>query len=947
MSRYDGYSFKVYENEPFNRNSLSHNLIQTMYLDTGAPDAAEILWLGTYGGLNRFDMATEEFRTYRNKADDISSLSNDVVVSIFRDSKKRLWIGTLQGLNLFSEESGTFTRYIHDPLDPASLPGNSVRAILEDRDGNLWIATSPGGLARLREDGGFEVLRHNPERKESLLSDNVMALALDYEGRMWVGTWGGGLSLFHPETRSFDHYPTGDERVYVINTQEPGLILAGTWGGGLFEFDMKTKGFSEYKQDDTDGSLSHNIVYSMLIDSAGELWVGTNGGGVNHMNRIRKSYTVYAHNPKYPLYLPSGKVTAVIEDHMGRLWIGSYNGGVSRYDEETGNMVRYMNDPKNPRSLSGNVVTAMYEDSLKNLWVMTTGGLSRYIPSIDAFENFYADEGKPESLSDSIVYCMLEDERTNLWIGTYTAGLEYYDRAAGRFRHFRSDPLDPETLSDNLIYALSYDAKGRLWVGTNNGLNRYENGKFTRYFHDPDNLFSVPANTVRILFLDSQSVLWVGTSGGGLARYDEASDSFIHFTKKEGMPSNSVVGILEDGQGNLWVSTQHGLTVYDKKTGQFRTLTVQNDLREKEFHTGRFKGRNGELYFGGMSALYRFNPQAIEHNTHIPPIHITSVRILNQERKFDRQIYLMDSIRISYSENYISFTFAALDYRDPDKNQYAYKLEGFDSDWVYCGARHTASYTNLPGGTYTFRVKGSNNDGLWNETGTSLAVRVSRPPWLTAYAFAFYVLVLVVSVYALATRRSKIELAHKVSELLEVKEALEKANAELARLSTIDGLTGLPNRRKLDEELSQRLAAAKRERHDLSILMLDLDFFKRYNDHYGHGKGDDCLKRISSALTSALERTTDFVARYGGEEFLIILPYTDRAGAATVAERIRRVVESLNIPHQSSEVSPFVTISIGIISVLPGPDQRVDGLLHDVDEALYRAKQNGRNRTSF
>ncbi|HOV64518.1 MAG TPA: diguanylate cyclase, partial [Spirochaetia bacterium] len=244
-------------------------------------------------------------------------------------------------------------------------------------------------------------------------------------------------------------------------------------------------------------------------------------------------------------------------------------------------------------------------------------------------------------------------------------------------------------------------------------------------------------------------------------------------------------------------------------------------------------------------------------------------------------------------------------------------------------------------------VKGSNNDGLWNETGASLRVKVSSPPWLSPLAFAFYVLILVVAVYAVATRKSKVVLARKVSELLEVKAALERANAELERLSTSDSLTGLPNRRKLDEELSQRLASAKREKTELSVLMADIDFFKRYNDQYGHGMGDECLKRIAKAMTGALERSTDFVARYGGEEFIVVLPYTNADGAFTVGERIRQTVESLHIPHDQSDVSPYVTISIGVMSILPTPDTSAENILKQADDALYRAKQGGRNCTRF
>ena len=942
LNRFDGYSFRVFENEPYNRNSLSHNLVQTLFMDD-----KDILWVGTYGGLNRFDIKRNIINAYRFSHDNKTSLSNDVVISVYRDSRGNLWVGTQDGLNLMDEQKETFTRFRSDPNNPGGLQGNLIRSILEDPRGNLWIATSGGGLSLYNYNTGtFTTFRNDPKDRTSIISDYVMALAVDEDGYLWAGTWFGGISRYDHVAGVFTNYPTSDQRVYTLNTQEKGVIRIGTWGGGLIEYYPKENRFVNHVHTSLRDSLSNNIVYSMHIDRAGDLWVGTNGGGINHLGKSRRSYSVISHNPDDPASLSAGKVNAILEDSSGGLWIGLYNGGLNHYNPETGVMRHYKADPKNKRALSNNIVTSIFEDSMGLIWVTTNDGINRYDPDTGGFHIIRPEPGNDKSLSDNIVYSLIEDPLGNFWIGTYTKGLDYLVRSTGEFYHYPSDPDNPDSISDNLVYSLIFDKSNTLWIATNNGLNSFKNGKFKRYFHNPDDTTSLSSSAVRVLYVDTYGVLWIGTVGGGLCRYIPETDSFHHYTTKEGMPSNFVVGILEDSNGNIWVSTKGGIAILDRDTKVIRKLAMDSYFQNMELHHGFFQNDRGELFLGGTNAIFRINPDKIEYNTHIPPIVFTSMKVFNEERVFPKPLHLVDKVIIRHNENYVSFSFAALDFRDPSKNQYAYKLEGFDRDWVYCGTRNYASYTNLPGGNYIFRVKGSNNDGIWNEEGISVNIKVKTPPWLAWYAFIFYFFLIAVLVNYLSTSRSKKILRKKVEELLETKRMLEEANKQLADLTILDPLTGIWNRRKLTEELEMCFQLALRERANLAVIMADLDYFKRYNDHYGHQKGDECLRSVARAINECLSRKTDFCARYGGEEFIVVLPNTDLEGARLVAHKIKDTVESLKIPHVLSDISENVTISLGIMSGIPETGNTPESFVQKADDSLYRAKLSGRNRIS-
>lgn len=942
LHRWDGQSFALYENEPFNRDSLPHNLIQTMYMD---PDGHTI-WIGTYGGLTRFDTRTETFHSWARNPDDPHSLAGNVVVSISRDAEGRLWAGTLDGLSRLEGES--FINYRVDPEKPGSIGNNVIRALLLDSRGTFWVGTSGGGLHRyLPESDSFDRTVAGGAEDRSLGSNYVMSISEDPEGHLWIGQWFFGLSRLDTVTGQLDHYTLADDRIYFVNAVEQGRVYAGTWGGGLFELDLATGTTVRHVRGERMWTLPHDTVYSSMVDGFGEVWIGTNGGGFSQLLREGSGYALFEHDPADPGSRAAGKTSAVLEDSQGRLWVGIYNGGLSRLDPGQTAFKHFINLKADPHSLPNNIVTRVYEDSSGRIWITTNGGIALYDEGTAGFIHYSRDPSDPYSLLDDVIYDLVEEPGTgNFWVATYTKGLAYWDRSTGHFTHYLASGEDGTSISDNLVYALAVDKDGRLWAGTNAGLNRYEgNGRFKRYLSDPDDPTSLPSKITRDLHVDEAGVLWIATNGGGVARYRPDTDDFDHWTKRNGLPSNAVVSVLSGPNHTLWAATVTGLAFYEPETGRFRPFVSFGELRYGEFNVGRYRNKAGQLYFGALNTLYRIDPSIVDGESIVPPVRLTGITVLNEPYKAGIATWFVESIQVPWDRSSLSFNFSALDYRDPERSQYAYMLEGFDTGWIYSGSRSYASYTNLPGGrTYTFRVRASNEEGLWNEDGISLAITVERAPWFTWWAYVLYILGLGLLVWAATVARSRIVLRGRVDELTKVKGELEEANVRLGVLADHDGLTGLFNRRSLDAELKRRFAAAISLKEPVSALMMDIDRFKEYNDRYGHQVGDECLIRVARAIADSLDRPQDTVTRYGGEEFLVLLPGTSTAGAQQVAQRMVQAVAELAIPHATSDVSPVVTVCIGVATLVPSADDLPENLVKQADACLYKAKQTGRNR---
>lgn len=782
LCRYDGSEFKTYINEPFNDSSLSGDLVQTIYLDDD-----DTLWVGTYAGLNRFDATSDSFTHYRYSDEDPSSLSNDLVIAISRDARGALWVGTLNGLSKLDEETGTFTRYFNDPIDEHSLPHNTVRSLFHDTKGRLWVGTTGGVLS------SYDYERDRFDRRPLAAGDrpgipqnlSLQDIAEDEKGNLWLSAWGAGLVRFKPDTGVTTVFPLPDNRIYVIDTSAEGIVRAGTWGGGFHILDVESGSIDSYNASKALGVLPNDVVYSILEDASGELWIGTNGGGVARMDRTRISFSAFVADTNDPSALPNGKVIATIVDSEGWLWTSIYSNGIHRLIPETNAWKHYRNAEADPSSIADDICTSFYEDREKRLWVCTNSGLSLYDRENDSFTTIRSEKEPLGKFSDSIIYGLLQDPSGNYWVGTYTAGLDYWNTATGTIINYAFDPADPYSLSDNLVTCLSYDDRGRLWIGTNNGLNRLENGKFIRYRYNAEDPTGLSNNAIQRIKIDSSGALWISTRGGGVNRYDPASDSFIHFLKADGLPNNICYDVLEDIYGDLWFVTQTGIALYDRETGSIKPVTLYKELENASYNAGSCEGPDGVLYFGSVGILAKFDPAMYEINKHAPPVYITGLWAANMAKLIRPLASLPENepLRLAYYENSVEFRFAALDFRDPGANEFMYKLEGFDKNWIPSSTRNFATYTNLPGGRYTFRVQAANNDGIWNQVGASLPIVVAASPFLSPFAIALYLLAIAMAGYGIAMIRSRRALATKVHQLTSTQSDLQAATATAEELA--------------------------------------------------------------------------------------------------------------------------------------------------------------------
>ncbi len=513
--------------------------------------------------------------------------------------------------------------------------------------------------------------------------------------------------------------------------------------------------------------MSDNRIQPIYEDRSGLIWIGTKGGGLNKINLNREKFKRFRNDPEDPNSLSDNQVYALYEDKEGMIWIGT-EGGLNKFDMARKTVTHYRHDKNKENSLSNDRIWAICEGKNNKLWLgLKAGGLNCLDKKTGIITRYKPDNNDPNSLSDDIVISLLVDRSGALWVGTYN-GLDKLESGEENFTHYRFNPDDPKSLSNERVISLHEDKDGTLWIGTYIGLNKFDrdSGTFIRYLNDPSDPKSLSDNRIWSIYEDESENLWLGTNGG-INKFDKTKGQFLRYTEENGLPNNVVYGILNDEEGNLWLSTNRGISKFNPNTEDFVNYDVKDGLQGNEFNPGAYlKTREGKLYFGGKNGFNLFHPERIKNNPHIPPIVLTAFKKFNNSVKLDTSIIETNSLKLSYKENFFAFEFAALDYTFPEKNQYAYKLKGFDVDWITSGNRRYASYTNLDGGEYLFMVKGSNNDGVWNEKGRSIIIYISPPFWQTWWfkiISVLFILTILLSIYKYRINRMR-----KQQEQLEI-----------------------------------------------------------------------------------------------------------------------------------------------------------------------------------
>ena len=775
-------------------DGLSQSVVECMI-----QDSAGFLWFGTQDGLNRYDGM--KFTVYRNDPGIPASLCHNHLRCICEDKNKDLWIGTDKGLSRYDREKDIFINYRHDEGNERSIPNDQIRSVFEDKEGVLWIGTYTGGLAKYNEtDDNFSSYKFSKNDDSTLSDDRVNFITEDCYSNLWIGTWGGGVNMFDKATGKFIRLKFSDDesrrksfnRVNYICTDKKGNLYAAT-NYGLFFLEKGKNKFRHFINDPLcQKSISDNLVSVVFTDSRDNVLIGTRENGLNIFNPETEEFSIFKKDKDNPGAISNNSITSILEDRSGIIWIGTYGSGLNKFNRKSNRIYHFFSEPNNQNSLSSNLIFNLCEDEEGILWIGTRDeGFNRFDRIKNEFTVFKNDVNDPTGLTNNTINCILTDSNDILWIATHN-GLNKFNKRSKKFTHYFHDPANKKSIGHNVIFALEKDSAGFIWITTmGGGLSRLdpEKDEFVNYIHDPeneysiitnrtrcikienentiwigtdgggiirfdpveekfynykhytDNLSGVSSNIIMTLFIDSSCNIWAGTVGGGLNKYEREKDNFRKFDRRDGLPNDTIMGILEDDHRNIWLSTNFGLSKFDPVNETFKNYDQRDGFQSNEFNQMAYlKLKSGEIAFGGTNGLNIFHPDDIKDNLFVPPVVITNFLISNKavpisekNSVLKRSITLEEEITLSHRDNVFSFEFAALDYNIPAKNQYAYKMEGFDKDWVYPGNRGFATYTNLDHGEYVFRVRGSNNDGVWNDEGASIKINIDPPFWKTLW----------------------------------------------------------------------------------------------------------------------------------------------------------------------------------------------------------------------
>ncbi|MFH1853479.1 MAG: two-component regulator propeller domain-containing protein [Candidatus Neomarinimicrobiota bacterium] len=756
LNRFDGADYLIYSAVPGAENSLSGNTIYYLLEDRRGD-----LWVAVYGyGLNRFDRTRNRFIHYRHDPEDSTSLASDFVWNMYMDKHGNLWVGTDGGgLDRFDLAQQKFIHYRHDSTRAAAISDDHIYGIIEDHQGTLWVGTANGLNRYCSENDTFQPYFHDAQDLTSLGKNSITCLLADEQGMIWVGTDGGGLDCYHTATGRFSHYrydqddlsSLSDDHVTALLIDDDGVLWVGTEDGlNLYQTDSGK--FKRIEADITDaGSLSDEGILSLYKDRVGNIWVGTINGGVNFLNRYRKPFNHVRSSALKPDVLTDNSVYSFFEDSRRRIWIGTVE-GLNRYDPVTGQYRHYLHDANDPGSISDNGIWTIMSDHSGNIWIGTDEGLNKYLPANDSFARYYADPERKYYGGVNTVYFLYQRTGESIWAGT-GKGLFSFNPQSGEFSKPYLTAATDSLLSEFSITAILEDHYDYLWLGTETaGVFRIDPQRTVTDHFKPlaGQPGCISSFDITSISEDKAGQIWIGTYGGGLNQYDRSTGKFNSFTSADGLPNNVVYGVLEDERGFLWLSTNNGLSRFDVRNRRFHNYDARDGLQGDEFNAGAYlRDSQGQMFFGGIQGFNVFHPDSVIDNNNIAPVVLTDFLLFNKplevgpESLLTSAIDRLDQIELSYNDYVFSIRYAILNFNLPEKNQYAYKLEGFESDWNFVGKQHSATYTNIPSGEYTFRVNGCNNDGIWNTNGASLKIIIQPPFWRTVWfrllAFSFLI----------------------------------------------------------------------------------------------------------------------------------------------------------------------------------------------------------------
>lgn len=905
LARFDGHAFTVFDKG--NTPEMESNGVKALLEDRDGR-----LWVGTTAGLLRSGPGGAG-RDGFERFDARHGLRSSSILCLLEDHAGTLWVGTNSGLHRWQ---GSRFR----PVAAAQgFSSEYIAALAEDGAGGLWVGTGRG-LNRLRSDGKVEVFHAGA----GLSHDDIRALYLDPQGTLWIGTSGGGLVTWRDGRFAPPPAAPSSQDIRAIYRDRHGVMWIGTnqepvnrlRNGQLTVLDKQLGGLTSGR--------------AILEDREGSLWVGTRDGLLQL--KEEKFIRYGARNG-----LPVDPVRAVFEDRSGDIWVGTVGGGLARLHE--GAWQAY--GPG--QGLESAHVWSIAQGRDGVLWVGTYGGGLYRIAGGAAAARFSRVPG----LASDIIRSLLADSRGRVWAGTNGSGIYCIEGGGRVFNYTTADGLP-----DNYVYSLAEDRRGRIWAGVfNGGLAVLENGRFRAIGGE-----GISDQPVWAIHADADGDIWAGTDHAGLLWVRDGQ--VRRFTSRDGMYSDQAFQVLEDARGRLWLNGNKG--IYHVAKSDLLAFAAGRQRRIPCVAYGKAEGikvtessgpaspagcidRRGRMWFPTIRGLAMFDPDRQRLNLVPPPVAIEAVQINGRPvSPFSGSPGSGDaaSLAVPPGKGDVEVNYTAISFLQVDKMRFAYRLEGYDPEWVEAGARRAAFYTNLPPGDYRFRVIAGNGDGVWNREGVAFAFTL-RPFFVQTPLFKVLVglgaLLLVTGFFLLLLKRSRAR-EHKLERIV------DERTVQLQHLARYDGLTDLANHRTFYETFNKEWAVAGREKKSLALIAIDIDHFKPYNDSLGHQQGDECLRQVAAAIRAQAKRPADLAARTGGDEFFLLLPGATQEGALTIAAAIRAALADLAIPHPSSPVSKVVTVSIGVTAIVPPPTTESSQFIARADQALYRTKHQGRNR---